>query len=188
MAKDDRDPETLPPEGSGEKIEIMGDASQETSSRQNPTVRWEPRDLQFRPVLIMGIVVACFGAAHFWWTWHFFENRQRHEDTVKASTYPLAQQDSESLPREPRLDPLDELSTANAIDFREVESRREKLLHRLGPTSEKGFVHIPIEAAIKQLAEQSPTVKKPAAAAASKSNGLKNDGASNSGRTMRDLP
>jgi hypothetical protein len=61
---------------------------------------------------------------------------------------------------------------------------QEKVLNSYGPTAEKGFVHIPIQQAIKATVGKLP-VKRQTQGEAAKDRGLIDAGESNSGRMFR---
>jgi hypothetical protein len=61
---------------------------------------------------------------------------------------------------------------------------KEKALDSYGPTTEKGFIHIPIQQAMKAIAGKLPIRKQPQASTAA-SSGLLDGGESNSGRMFQ---
>ena len=103
---------------------------------------------------------------------------------MKKSPYPLAPGFSRKLPPEPRLEQLDRLAGIDNADVAEKLAEKEKALDSYGPTEEKGFVHIPIQQAMKAVAGKLPMRKEPQGPTAA-DNGLLDAGQSNSGRIFR---
>jgi hypothetical protein len=88
------------------------------------------------------------------------------------------------LPKEPRLEPLAAGQPNNA--FHAIEQERLARLNSFGPTDEPGYVHVPIEYAMRRVeSELQGSGSQPAAAANQKSKGLKYAGDANSGRVFR---
>lgn len=152
---------------------------------EHPAVSREPSDVRFRGVLLLMLLVCLFAAVNYFVIWKFFwwQAREQEEKYVR-SPYVLAPQPSRQLPREPRLEQLDRLRGSTSPDAFLYQIEQERLLHRYGPTSERGFVHIPIEQAITRLADQLPVRKEPSAQV-EKQNGLVDSGEPNSGRMYR---
>jgi hypothetical protein len=119
----------------------------------------------------------------------FFVGVKDEQARVKKSPYPLAPGPSTALPREPRLEQIDRLAGVETPNVHERETSRLEVLQSYGPTSEEGFMHIPIEQAMKLLAA-SPQYKlkarpEPSADQKRRSGGLVDAGESNSGRMFR---
>jgi hypothetical protein len=104
---------------------------------------------------------------------------------VKVSEYPLAPPPSLTLPREPRLDPLNRLAGAEQATAFQMIAADLKKLNETGP-AEKGFVRIPIQEAMKQVVARLPVSKTPDATAG-KDNGLRYGGEPNSGRVFEEI-
>jgi hypothetical protein len=92
---------------------------------------------------------------------------------------------STQLPPEPRLEQLDRMAgnTENS-DVSKSLAAKEKVLNSFGPTTEKGFVHIPIQQAMKAVAGKLPARKEPQPPTVA-NQGLLEAGESNSGRMFR---
>jgi hypothetical protein len=80
------------------------------------------------------------------------------------------------LPPEPRLEQIDHMQNklSGTVDQRQAAYE---------PPAEKGFVHIPIEDAMKKIVDQLPVREQPPDHG--KDRGLLDDGLSNSGRMFR---
>ena len=115
--------------------------------------------------------------------WYLFRAEQRIQAESKQSPYPLAPVSSIPLPPEPRLEQIDRMEPRPAESERERLAEMERLLHSSGPTAEKGFVHIPIEEAMKKIVDQLPVRKQ--SPGGGKDHGLLDSGQSNSGRMFR---
>jgi hypothetical protein len=158
---------------------------------EHPQVRHETSDVRFRGILTVILVAVGLGAAHFWWLWVFFGQREQHQRAIDASFYPNAAERSMQLPSEPRLEqldrlgPPDRLSGSDAADIRRRELASEQLLASYGNTSDEGYVRVPIERAMEQVIGQLPVRKQSPTVDAAKDNGLLDSGASNSGRIFR---
>jgi hypothetical protein len=157
----------------------------------HPGVRTEKTDVSFR--VVFGFIVgALFFAA---WV-HiillvFFHVRARDEAEAKASPYPLtpplaSANKVANLPPEPRLEELNRLYNVEKSNVYERQESREHILDSYGPAQEEGYVHVPIDRAMKYLANKLPSRKPPADR--HKQNGLVDGGESNSGRLFRKEP
>ena len=71
---------------------------------------------------------------------------------------------SAKLPPEPRLEQLDRMAAVRKLRRYQRLAAKEKALNSYGPTAEKGFVHIPIQQAIKAVAGKLPVAKEPSQA------------------------
>ncbi len=67
----------------------------------------------------------------------------------------------------------------------ERQASREEILNSYGPTTEEGFVHIPIERAMKMLENKLPARAEPPADQTRRSDGLVDSGEPNSGGIFR---
>ncbi len=154
---------------------------------EDTAVRYERRDIRFGCLLAFMLVVLCIMASLGYGVWRFFwwQNSARQE--AGRSPYPLAPAASKQLPPEPRLEQIDRLAGVENSDVAKRLAGQEKVLNSYGPTEEKGFVHIPIQQAIKATAGTLP-VRKPSAEATAKDKGLVDSGESNSGRMFRGEP
>lgn len=152
---------------------------------EHPAVQVEPTDVRFRGVLIVMLTVLGFGTLQLFAVWWFFGDYNRHESAIKQSPFPLAPAPSTALPAEPRLEQVDRMARIESPNVFLREEAKEKILNSTGPTAERGFIHIPIERAMKRVVEQLPC-RKEARKGPARDNGLVNGGASNSGRLFRE--
>lgn len=159
--------------------------------------RYEPKDIHFRWLLAVAVGVCCFAVVQYYGIWRYLWYQEHAHAEAKKSPYPWAPTSSAALPPEPRLEQLDrlppvpgrkplELMTAeeNAAVNAQLAAK-EMALHRYGPTAEKGFVHIPIQQAMKAVAGNLPEAKDSSQGRTANSNGLLEAGESNSGRSPR---
>ena len=148
-------------------------------------MRHEPRDIRF-PAILALMAMACAILAVLGYTiWRFYWFQAAGQEEVKASPYPLAPGLSAPLPPEPRLEQLDRMAAVESSDVSKRLAAQEKLLNSYGTTAEKGFVHIPIQQAIKAVAGSLPVAKGASQGRAAHNNGLLEAGESNSGRMFR---
>jgi len=153
------------------------------SPAANPDVDFERTDISFRGVLVTIIIFAGVMVVHQFLMSGLFEHDRRPlQKSQEAGFAPLTR--AAALPQGPRLEQLDRLAGIKAPDVYRREADKEAILQSYGPTSEKGFVHVPIDWAIKQAAEQIPfKAAKPATPA--RDQGLIGAGESSSGRVFR---
>ena len=130
---------------------------------EHPDVRHEPTDANFRAILFILIGAAVVGAFIYGLVTVFFNDWRRHEAVVKQSPYPLApapSADPHVLPPlpagEPRLEQVDRMAGVERPNINERFTTKEEVLNSYGPTTEEGFVHIPIERAMKMLENKLP--------------------------------
>jgi hypothetical protein len=155
---------------------------------EHPEVRTEKTDANFRWIvglLIVSLVLA--GVVHYVILVYFLDYR-RYQDDIKQSPFPLAAQPSEALPREPRLEQVDRMAGITRPDVYRREAAKEEILRSVGDTNEPGYVHIPIDDAMDQLAKKLPARAAPPADAAARDRGLLDAGESNSGRVRQRGP
>jgi hypothetical protein len=151
--------------------------------QENPSIKFEHRDVPFRPVLIIAIVGAGIGAAIFALVYAFFRADTDRLAYRRESEFPLAEHPSNALPAKPVLEQVERLEGKPGEDVYQRLLAQEAQLETYGETNDKGFVHIPIRQAMGSLADHLPFRKEQAAS--SKDNGLVDSGASNSGRMFR---
>jgi len=161
------------------------DISHPDSRLVNPTVRHERSDASFPWILYLLIFALALAALVFYGIWVFFDRYTNYQAEVKKSTYPLAPKPSTALPPEPRLEPLDRLQDIESSNVYERQAGKESTLNTLGRTREKGFVHIPIDRAMRQLENKLPARKEPPEAQQRRERGLQSAGEPNSGRVFR---
>ena len=154
---------------------------------EHPDVRYERKDIRLGPLLGLIVAAICVLVAVGFGIWYFYWWQAGAEQAIKQSPYPLVTAPSGKLPPEPRLEQLNEMERGEAASVFTRLAAQEKALNSYGPTAEKGFVHIPIQQAIKLTAGKLP-VKQPAAGQAAKDRGLIDAGESNSGRMLRGGP
>jgi hypothetical protein len=143
---------------------------------EHPDARYEAKDVRFGCIVAILIAAVCFIVVHFTVVWFFFGAEQRIQAGSKQSPYPLAPAPSAELPPEPRLEQIDHMQNklSGTVDQRQAAYE---------PPAEKGFVHIPIEDAMKKIVDQLPVREQPPDHG--KDRGLLDDGLSNSGRMFR---
>ncbi len=151
---------------------------------EHPSVHFEHSDARFKPILWILVGAFVFAIIIHGVIWWFFHSYGEYEADIKKSPYPLARVPSTALPPQPRLEPLDQPGEPYDPYLREVN--KEEKLQRYGPLEqEEGFVHIPIEEAMKMLANKLPSRAEPSEKEARRANGLLDAGESNSGRMFR---
>jgi hypothetical protein len=149
----------------------------------NADVRYERRDIRLRWLLMLLVGGVCFAVVHYFVIWRLFWLREGVEEAVMKSPYAAAPRPPGQLPPEPRLEQIDRLAGLPSSDVNKRQAAKEKVLNSYGPTPEKGFVHVPIQQAIRAVAGQLPV--RPQGETA-KDNGLIDSGESNSGRMFRE--
>jgi hypothetical protein len=150
---------------------------------EHPEVGFEPTDIRLRGVLAVLVVFACLLPFHQYLMLKLLDHDRRRSTVSEEAGFPPVSQ-AAALPRGPRLEQLDRLAGIEASDVYRREEAKESILHSYGPTREKGFVHVPIDWAIEQAANQLPfRAKQPRAA---RDRGLIDAGESNSGRMFRE--
>jgi hypothetical protein len=170
-------PRSLEPTGTGEEVVRHDDGRIE-----HPAIRSEPSDANFWKIasVLFGAVV--LAVVIFWSVWGFFTRYARHEADIKRSRFPLASTPSSTLPREPRLEQVNRLA---GVERPDAHQRRERALNSYGKTEKKGFVHIPVDQAIKDLAGKLPVRKQEEGKGERHDRGLVDNGGPNSGRMFR---
>lgn len=155
---------------------------------EHPDIQTEGSDMSFTAVaIILGTLVVLAVLIHVV-LWGFFRKREEQQSVIKRSPFPLAERPSDSLPPEPRLEPLDRTSGVESSNVYLRLEEKEAELKRYGPTQEEGFVHIPVGKAMDLLAGKLPARAAPADDAERKAAGLTDSGESNSGRMYREGP
>jgi len=153
---------------------------------EHPTVRHEPRDASFPWIVGVVLGAVALGASIHVALWYFFTGYNEHLSEVRSSPYPLAPLPAQDLPSEPRLEQLDRLAEISVSNVYERRQQRLAILESYGPTKEKGYVHIPIDQAIKLLADKLPVRPQPEETVHDR--GLVHGGEPNSGRLFREKP
>jgi hypothetical protein len=152
---------------------------------EHPEVRYEHSDANFRAILFIILGTMVLAALIESAILAFFYDYRAYQADIKKSTFPLAPTPSTTLPAEPRLEQVDRLAGVETPDVYQRMESKEKVLNSYGDTPEKGFVHIPIERAMKLLENKLPARPAPQAEQVEKSSGLVDAGESNSGRMFR---
>lgn len=147
---------------------------------EHPAIRREPTDVKLLPIVGVLVLLGCTLAVVIGIA------RWRINDLLgpKPSLHtPLSYSDADlPLPQQPRLDPLEPKDRA-PHSYQAFYLQMESHLREHGPTGEPGFVHIPIDEAIRQTAQKlqsqgGPIERSP------KSRGLVTSGEANSGRVF----
>ncbi len=154
---------------------------------KHPEIRYETKDANFR--WILGLIVAALVLAaliHLTILGFFYRYRE-HLDTKRQSPFPLAATPSGELPPEPRLEQVDRLEGITRADFYVREKSKLSVLDSYGRTEVEGFVHIPVDQAMRILAGKLP-VRQAEKAGERHDLGLVDFGEPNSGRVFRRNP
>jgi hypothetical protein len=164
----------------------MVEESHESDGRlEHPEVQYEHSDANFRAILFIILGTMALAALIEAAILAFFYDYRAYQADIKKSPYPLAPAPSTALPAEPRLEEVDRRAGVETPNVYERMESKEKIRDSYGDTPEKGFVHIPIEQAMKLLENKLPARSAPQAEQAEKSSGLVDAGESNSGRMFR---
>jgi hypothetical protein len=152
-------------------------------SDRNPEVRRERTDANLSWILLVIAAMVFVGVIVHSFVWQWFVGYEQRLDIERQSASPLAAGPKAPTPPEPRLEQIDRLG-GQAQDAAASLGVSEAELRRYGHSDESGFVHIPIDRAMDRLAGKLPT-KQATAEQDRRSNGLIDDGASNSGRLFQ---
>jgi hypothetical protein len=164
----------------------MVDENLQSNGRpEHPEVRYEHSDANFRAILFIILGTMALAALIQAAVLAFFYDYRDYQADIKKSPYPLAPTPSTALPAKPRLEQVDRLAGDETPNIHERMASKEEILKSYGDTPEKGFVHIPIEQAMKLLENKLPARPAPPAEQVEKSSGLVDAGESNSGRMFR---
>ena len=148
-------------------------------------VKYEDADVGVRGIaaVLLGIAFVFVGTGLV--AWFFLNANESDADRIAQKTQ--YSEPADKLPAAPRLEPLDRAASTNASDVFAHQIAMERDLHKYGETGEKGFVHIPIERAMKLVIETIP-VRKEAARPPAKGFGLVGGGESSAGREFSEGP
>jgi hypothetical protein len=157
---------------------------------QHPDVQFERSDAHFRPILMIVAAVLIFGIIIHLIVMRFFDTNNEREAAAKRSPYPLAPGPSANRPREPRLEQIDRTPPegVDPIDASVRERSNLATLQSYGPTTQDGYVHVPIDRAMQVLLDKK-TLKprpEPPAEERRRANGLLDAGEPNAGRLFKD--
>jgi len=148
---------------------------------ENPTVRHERSDVNVGWIVGLLVAAGVFGLfLHFIVLLFFFHSKGELE-LARKSQFPLAPSPSQDLPAPPRIEQLNRLEGIRSSDVSRRQEVRLEQLRRYGATEEKGFVRIPIDEAMKHLANRLPA-RKLESEQPPRDNGLVGGGDPNSGR------
>ena len=148
-------------------------------------VRFEPTDISLRGVLIVIAVFVVLIVVLQYLTLRLFEHDQRAAPRPSEAGVGVAGR-GDALPAKPRLEQVDRLAGIRSPDVYQREKEKEEILQSYGPTTDKGFVHVPIRWAIEQAAAQIPwRAEKPSKSQPNHHAGLLDAGEPNSGRVFR---
>ena len=148
----------------------------------NPGVRYERKDIRFGCLLAAIIVAGCVVVSVGYGMWRFYWWQAGQQQANGRSQYPL----NPGSTRDCRPNRGSSRSIgwpARRFQLFQVLAEKEKVLNSYGPSEEKGFVHVPIQEAIKATAGKLPVRKQPPGGA--NDNGLMDAGQSNSGRMFK---
>jgi hypothetical protein len=154
---------------------------------EHPAVRSEPSDASFRWIAVILAGALVLAVVIFASVLAFINSYNDYQSALRKSPYPLApsgKQLLDKMPPEPRLEQFDRLHDIQTPNVRLREATKEAVLESYGKTDDEGFIHVPIERAMKYLAGKLPARKD--AAADKHANGLVDSGASSSGRLFRE--
>jgi len=154
---------------------------QPAPGREPGRVQHEPSDLRLAPIVGIVALLAVAIALAAGSAWLLFIRHRRlglHLPwPTDSATSPI------QLPNQPRLEAFEPQPGASET-FAASEQAAEASLHAYGPTNELGFVHIPIEQAMRSLAKELSSQSQPEPLDP-KSRGLIGSGDANSGRLLR---
>jgi len=152
---------------------------------EHPSVKREATDVWPGRIVLILAACVCIGGLDIFVVWHFYLHHESEQSRIKASTYPLAPAPALTLPREPRLDPLNRMVGNEQSNVFQSETSKLAKLSEVGPAEEKGIVRIPIQEAMKLVVSRLPVRKQPDKTA-DKDDGLRYGGGPNSGRVFEE--
>jgi hypothetical protein len=149
-----------------------------------PDVRYEPRDVSFRIVLLVTVVSCAVGTGIFFVVRGFYSVALEPRPEGRPTAFALPEKPTSQLPPEPRLELLDRLEKTPASNVAKWEQGEERALETYGTTDEKGFVRIPLQRARQMLAGHL-AARQESDRPKFKDRGLVDAGEPNSGRMFR---
>ncbi len=155
-----------------------------STEHEHSNAAYERKDVNFGCILALIIVTGCTFAVMFALDWYFFHTERQIQSESKNSPYTRSSAGPPSLPPPPRLDQIDRMEMPPQKNYSARVAEMVRQLHSSGPTTEKGFVHIPIEQAMKDIVKQLPVRKQPSNEALRPIH----PGSSNSGRMLPGAP
>jgi hypothetical protein len=183
----------------------MVDTNAANAPAENPAVRYERTDVGWRWILGIGLTSLIVGVLINLGLLWFLEREKRYYDEARSTTFPIMAEEREHvppgpgshplngglragqhdpLPPEPRLDPINIREGLPEASVAEMYARDEAILHSYGPSTEKGFFHIPIERAMALLEGKLPVKPEPPEES-KRDQGLLDWGRPNSGHLLR---
>ena len=153
---------------------------------EHPGVPYERGDIGFRGLLGVIVGACCVLAVLGFLVSRFYWFQERRQEAVTRSPYPLAPGLSAKLPPQPRLEQLDRITPAEVANGDKQLAAMQRALNRYGATAEKGFVHIPIQEAMKAVVGDLPVARESSPGGVVHASGLLESGESNSGRMFRE--
>jgi hypothetical protein len=151
---------------------------------EHPESPFERTDINFGRVFALVIVTGCVFALMFALNWYFFRAERHVQDERKSSPFARSSAGPPSLPPPPRLEQIDRVERGTEESYNAKAAEMLRQLHTSGPAAEKGFIHIPIEQAMKDIVKQLPVRKESSDEALHPVYA----GSSNSGRTLSGAP
>lgn len=155
------------------------------NQQTNVGVGYERKDIRFGCLLAVIVAAVCIMAVIGYGVWRFFWWEEATQAVLKRSVNPLSPGLRVKLPPEPRLEQLDRMAGLESSDVNERLAVQEKMLDSYGRTEEEGFIHIPIQQAIKAVAGTLP-VRESQSGKTTNDEGLIDSGEPNSGRMFRE--
>jgi cbb3-type cytochrome oxidase subunit 3 len=156
---------------------------------EHPDVRHERTDASFGGIFSVIVIAALIGVVIHVVVWLYLARIREHEALAKKSPFPLNPGPSTALPREPRLEQVDRLANEEQRTEQYLRERNQlRVLDSYGPTDDEGYLHVPIEQAMRYLATEKklPSRPEPSAGQRRRAGGLVDAGESNSGRLFRE--
>jgi hypothetical protein len=123
---------------------------------EHPGVRHEPTDASLHWVAGTVVVASVLGLIIQFVVLGLFRGFNEEFAEERKSRFPLAPRPAQSLPPEPRLEQLDRLTGDQRANLYLRQKEKLDILNSYGPADDKGFVHIPIERAMRLLANKLP--------------------------------
>jgi hypothetical protein len=121
---------------------------------EHPDVRHEPSDVNVRAIILTGLGIVVLATILYILLWLLFEALSGREVGLHLPPPPLADRPSGPLPPRPRL------QSSPRSDLQEMRAEEDTILHSYGWVDEQaGVVRIPIERAMKLLAERGLPVR-----------------------------
>lgn len=170
----------LPPDNPDREHVPSADASRSIHDQ----VRFEGQEITLRGILGVLVAIALVFGGVGGVAWRFLQSKNVPMARPPAS--PQYRMPSESLPAEPRLEPLMEVMGDRSANVFARQLAKEQVLHSYGTTPDEDYVHIPIKTAMKIAVERLPTQQ--TSSSHEKSYGLQGGGESNSGRLFQGAP